>query len=73
MKNASKSLVNQALELPAPERAKLAEQLLCSLEQADKKMDLLWAEEAEMRIDAYESGAIKVVAINEVFGKYDKN
>ena len=73
MKNASKTVANQALELPAAERAKLADQLLRSLEQADKKMDALWADEAEARIEAYERGAIEAVSINEALGKYDKN
>ena len=63
MKNASKSIANQALGLPPLERAKLADQLLSSLEQTDKSMDDLWAAEAEARIDAYERGEIEVVSV----------
>ncbi|RLA45913.1 MAG: hypothetical protein DRR04_08055 [Gammaproteobacteria bacterium] len=73
MKNVSKTVTNQALELPALERAKLVEQLLCSLEQVDKNIDLVWIDEAEARIDAYDRGTIEAVSINEVFGKYDSN
>ncbi len=73
MKNASKSVTHQALELPALERAKLAEQLLCSLEESDKNIDSVWADEAEARIDAYDRGVIDAVSVNEVFGKYEKN
>ena len=73
MANVSKSIVNQALELPAIERLALAEQLLASLEQPETELDSLWADEAEERIDAYERGELGTVSINEVFGKYDKS
>ena len=73
MKNAFKSLASQVLELSPAERAKLAEQLLCSLEQGDTKMDAMWADEAEVRIDAFERGEIEAVSINDVFEKYDQN
>ena len=73
MKNPPKPIVNQAFELPAVERLKLAEELLSSLEPSDRKMDALWTNEAEARIDAYERGAIDATSINDVFGKYDKN
>jgi putative addiction module component (TIGR02574 family) len=73
MANGSKSIINQALELPAIERLALAEQLLSSLEQPESEMDSLWAEEAEERIDAYERGEIGTVSIDEVFGKYDRS
>ena len=56
MNDSVKSIVNQVLELPAPERARVAEQVLLSLENPQAGMDALWAEEAEARIDAYERG-----------------
>ena len=72
MKKPSKVILNQALELPANERAVLAEQLLMSLDLADSKIDELWASEAESRIDEYENGNIKTKSAQEVFGKYKK-
>ena len=72
MKKPSKVILNQALELPANERAVLAEQLLMSLDLADSKIDELWASEAESRIDEYENGTIKTKSAQEVFGKYKK-
>ena len=73
MKKVSKSVLNQALELSALERATLVEQLLQSLDKPDENMDALWAAEAEARIDAYEKGVIEVVAVSEVLAKYAKS
>ena len=73
MATISKSIVNQALELPAIERLALAEQLLSSLEQPETEIDSLWAHEAEERIDGYERGEIGTVSINKVIGKYDRS
>ena len=72
MEKPSKVILNQALELPASERAILAEQLLMSLDLADSKIDELWVSEAESRIDAYEQGNIKTKSAQEVFAKYKK-
>ena len=72
MEKSSKVILNQALELPANERAILAEQLLMSLDLADSKIDELWASEVENRIDEYEKGNLKTKSAQEVFGKYKK-
>ena len=69
MEKASKLILNQALDLPANERAILAEQILLSLDLPDFKIDELWAAEAENRIDEYEKGNIKTKTAQEVFGK----
>ena len=69
MEKASKLILNQALDLPANERAILAEQILLSLDLPDTKIDELWAAEAENRIDEYEKGNIKTKTAQEVFGK----
>ena len=72
MEKPSKTILNQALELPANERAILAEQLLMSLDLSDSKIDELWASEAESRIDEYENGNIKTKSAQEVLAKYKK-
>jgi putative addiction module component (TIGR02574 family) len=72
MEKSSKIILNQALELPARERAILAEQLLMSLDLPDSKVDEQWAKEAENRIDEYEKGNIETRSAQEVFGKYKK-
>lgn len=72
MEKPSKDILNQALELPANERAALAEQLQMSLDLADANIDHLWASEAENRIDEYEKGNIETKSAQEVFAKYQK-
>lgn len=69
MEKASKIILNQALDLPANERAILAEQILLSLDLPDAELDGLWAVEAESRIDEYEKGNIKTKSAQEVLGK----
>ena len=69
MEKASKILLNQALDLPANERAILAEQILLSLDLPDAELDELWAVEVESRIDEYEKGNIKTKSAQEVLGK----
>ena len=72
MEKASKILLNQALDLPANERAILAEQILLSLDLPDAELDELWAVEVESRIDEYEKGNIKTKSAQEVLGKSQK-
>ena len=64
----SAKIVSDALLLPPRSRAKLAEQLLESLDDPkQKEIDRLWADEVEDRIDAYERGELKVIPGQEVF------
>ena len=61
-------ILEKALALPPDERAKLADRLLSSLDtKRQHKIDVLWAEEAEDRIDAFERGEISAVSGKEVF------
>ncbi len=58
-------ILEQALSLPEPERAELADRLLASLDRdADRNNDALWAREAEARIDAFERDEIKAVSVD---------
>ena len=65
----------EALSLPPKERAELIDRLQSSLDDlpSRKKIDELWAQEAEDRIDAFERGKIKAVSGKEVFEKIKKN
>jgi len=61
-------VLEEALSLPPDERAELAERLLTSLDAShDRRIDELWAQEAEDRLDAFERGEIKAVLAKEVF------
>jgi putative addiction module component (TIGR02574 family) len=49
-----------ALQLPPDERAQLIEKILASFEPENRRrIDRLWAQEAEDRIDAYERGELE--------------
>ena len=70
----SKQILAEALELPPVERAELVENLLTSFDfQSREKIDALWAEEAEDRIDAYERGEMAAIPARDVFGEIEKN
>ena len=70
MANRARDLESQALELPAEERARLAERLLASLEAlADPEAESLWLEESERRLTELDSGATAGVRAEEVFRK----
>lgn len=66
------TIIDQALELSASERAEVADRLLASIDQPNAEMDRIWLDEAEARLDAYERGEIKAIPASEVLGKYDK-
>ncbi len=72
MTNSVSSILDQALELSATERADVAEKLLSSHDSPDPKIDELWAIEADSRVDAYREGMIKAVSEDQVFSKYKK-
>ena len=73
MPELAEKLIEQALNPSADERAGIAERPLAGLEP-QSKMDLLWAQEAENRLDAYERGKIKAIPAEQVFSsiKYRK-
>ena len=64
------NLLKNALELEASSRAELVDELLASLDQPDKAIDALWAEEAERRLDAYERGEMESASVHEVLARY---
>jgi len=63
-------ILKEALTLKPAEKAELIDKLLSSLDKPDPEIDKLWAEEAENRIDAYERGEIKAVALEKVLERY---
>ena len=67
-------ILSEALKLPPMKRAELVESLLCSFEfPSRKRIDALWAQEAESRIDAFERGEISATPAKEVFAKIKKH
>lgn len=66
-------VIEEALSLPADIRINLVERLLTSLNlPMDKKIDHLWAEEAERRVSQIEEGKAKLINGEEVFANIRK-
>lgn len=69
----NRPILFKALGLPPIERAELVEKLLSSFDlPAGKKIDALWAREAESRLDGPERGKIKTIPARAVFQKINK-
>jgi putative addiction module component (TIGR02574 family) len=61
-------VLEEALSLPPLERAEVVDHLLASLDSPpDRRIDELWGQEAEERLDAFERGEIKTVSASKVF------
>jgi putative addiction module component (TIGR02574 family) len=67
-----KSVLDQALKLPANDRAALVENLILSLDKPDPILDAQWLREAEDRLAAYHSGELVAVDVEQVFGELGK-
>jgi len=66
-------VLEEALSLPPAERAEIAERLLSSLDApARQRVDELWADEAEERLDAFAKGEIEVVPAKQVFDQVSR-
>jgi putative addiction module component (TIGR02574 family) len=63
----TKDLLGEAMKLKPEERFALVEGLIKSLDEPDKKLDEIWAEEAENRLKAYRAGKLEGVSMEEVF------
>ncbi|MDH4304916.1 MAG: addiction module protein [Nitrospira sp.] len=63
----TKELLDEAMKLKLEERFSLVEGLIKSLDEPDKKLDEVWAEEAEKRLKAYRAGKLQGVPMEEVF------
>ena len=68
----SKDIFEQALELSSKERANLIEKLIKSMDQPDEKMDALWKDECEERLNKYQQGSIETQSVKEVFRRYNR-
>ncbi|MGH8335445.1 MAG: addiction module protein [Gammaproteobacteria bacterium] len=73
MTEQARILFEQAQRLPPAERAKLADELLASLDQLDEVIQAQWAAEAERRLAAYDHGEIHALDADEVFSRLHKN
>jgi len=63
----TKKLLDEALKLKPEERFTLVEGLINSLDEPDKKLDEIWAEEAEKRLKAYREGKLEGIPMEAIF------
>lgn len=63
----TKELLKEALKLKPEDRLTLVEGVIRSLDEPDKKLDDIWAEEAEKRLKAYREGRLEGVPMEEIF------
>ncbi|GMV94998.1 MAG: hypothetical protein AMXMBFR82_47760 [Candidatus Hydrogenedentota bacterium] len=64
-----KDLLDEAMKLKPEDRFTLVDGLIKSLDEPDKNLDEIWAEEAERRLTAYREGRLKGVPMEEIFRK----
>lgn len=63
-------IIGVALSLPPGARAMLAEHLLESLDAPQQKqVDLLWATEAERRVQEIEDGSVSAIPAAQIFAE----
>jgi putative addiction module component (TIGR02574 family) len=63
----SKEILEQAMALKPDERFMIIESLLKSLDEPDRKIDEIWAEEAEKRLKAYRGGSLEGIPMEKIF------
>ena len=71
MTELAEKLIQQALDLPADERAQVAERLLTSLEPPLSDLDELWAQKVEERIDAFERGDLEAIPAEDLINSIE--
>ncbi len=63
----TKDLLAEAMKLKPEERFTVVEGLIKSLDEPDKKLDEIWAKEAEARLRAYRDGKLEGVSMGAIF------
>jgi len=59
----------QAQALPPEQRARLAEELLASLDPRDAEVEAAWDEELRRRIDEVERGTVQLIPADKAFAQ----
>jgi putative addiction module component (TIGR02574 family) len=72
MAASAKTVLDQALKLPANDRAALVDTLTSSLDKPDQTVDAKWVKEAEDRLAAYRAGELRAVDAEQVFAELGK-
>jgi hypothetical protein len=72
MTSATRDLLVKALELPLDERAKMAAELLESLNDAEEAVEASWAVEIEHRVKAARAGELESTDWRTVLAKVEE-
>jgi len=70
--SAIEQILNEISPLTPLDKLQLIDKILASLNQPSSAIDEIWANEAEVRVDAYDRGLVSVVNEDDVFGKYKR-
>ena len=65
----TKEILEQALKLKPEEKFAIVEGLIKSLDEPDKQLDDIWAEEADQRLKAYKEGRLEGIPMEDIFHK----
>jgi putative addiction module component (TIGR02574 family) len=63
----NKEILEQAIALKPDDRFMIVEGILNSLDVPDPKIDAVWAQEAEKRLNAYRNGKLKGIPMEDIF------
>ena len=63
----NKDILEMAMKLKPEERFLIIEGLIKSIDEPDKTIDEIWAEEAEKRLKAYRDGKLQTIPVEEIF------
>jgi putative addiction module component (TIGR02574 family) len=63
-------LVSQIRALPDEEKIRVLDALLTDLGRPDPEIDVVWANEARRRWNAYKTGRMSAVSYEELMSKY---
>jgi len=73
MSRASRELLDEALDLPLDERAKIAAELLESLQEAETDVQARWADEIQRRVAAARAGELESTDWREVLRNVERD
>ncbi|MBI9037772.1 MAG: addiction module protein [Bacteroidales bacterium] len=62
-----KEILGKALALKPEDRFMFIEGLLNSLDEPDRQIDEIWAEESEKRLKTHRAGILKGIPMEEIF------
>jgi len=63
----TKDLIAEISDLPIEQRARIADQILQSLNAPDPDIDSAWIQEVEERVEEYEQGKVELIPAHKVF------